>query len=137
MHKIYEDAMTENEMQIDPHFMNLVMMLQMSAMQMMGKIASPVSGNVEKNLDQCRISIDMLEMMVNKTHGNLNQEEQKFVNNILYNLRMNFLEESQKGEEPEDASETTANTGTASGEGENTSDTEDPSKGQSSTEMSD
>jgi len=97
--------MSEEEFKIDPLFMNLVMMLQMSAMQTMGKIASPISGKVERNLEQSRISIDMLDMVDNKTKGNLNKDEDQFLKSTLYNLRMNFVEESEKPEPDEGDSE--------------------------------
>ncbi len=88
--------MTDTEQNIDVHFFTLISSLQMAAWQQMGKIASPISGKVERNLDQARASIDMLNMISEKTKGNLNDEENKLLSQILYDLRMNFLDESRK-----------------------------------------
>jgi len=91
--------------EINSLFFQLVISLQMAAMQQMGKIASPLSGKIERDLDQARISIDMLTMFSEKTKGNLTPEEDRLLSNILYELRMNFLDESQKPKSEEDSSE--------------------------------
>jgi hypothetical protein len=88
--------MTESNMKMDMNFFQLVFSLQLAAFQKMGKTVSPVSGKMERNLEQARASIDMLAMLAEKTKGNLNEEEGKFLNSILYELRMNFLDESNK-----------------------------------------
>ena len=88
--------MNDSEMKIDQHLFQLVLSLQMAAMQNMGKIMSPVTGKVERNLEQARISIDMLSMISEKTKGNLNDEEGTFLNNILHELRLNFTDEAGK-----------------------------------------
>lgn len=131
--------MTEPESKINPHFMNLVMMLQMSAMQSMGKIASPVSGEIEKNLDHCRVSIDMLEMLAEKTSGNLNEDEKKYIDSTLYNLRMNYLEEYNKADEEKAESDIDKDKMSQSENPDktDTSETEKPENNQSTAEKSD
>ncbi len=95
--------MTDSEIKIDQHLFQLVLSLQMAAMQNMGKIMSPITGKVERNLEQARISIDMLSMISEKTKGNLNDEENRFVSNILHELRLNFTDEASKPDpKPED-----------------------------------
>jgi DNA replication initiation complex subunit (GINS family) len=88
--------MTDAEQKIDAHFFNLVLSLQVAAMQQMGKIASPVTGKVERNLDQAQASIDILGMLSEKTKNNLTDEEKELLDRILFELRMNFIEESKK-----------------------------------------
>ncbi len=88
--------MTDAELKIDQHLFQLVLSLQMAAMQNMGKIMSPVTGKIERNMEQARISIDLLNMFSEKTKGNLNNEEDKFLSNILHELRMNFTDEAGK-----------------------------------------
>jgi len=88
--------MTDSELKIDQHLFQLVLSLQMAAMQNMGKIMSPVTGKIERNLEQARVSIDMLNMISEKTRGNLNDEEDKFISNILHELRLNFTDEASK-----------------------------------------
>lgn len=88
--------MNETESKIDQHLFQLVLSLQMAAMQNMGKIMSPVTGKIERSLDQARMSIDMLNMISEKTKGNLNDEEDKFISNILHELRLNYTDEASK-----------------------------------------
>jgi hypothetical protein len=97
-----------SDSEIDANFFQLVVSLQIAAMQYIGKIVSPLSGKVERNLDQARISIDMLAMLSEKTKNNLNDDEENFLSKILYELRINFLDESRK---PEPKPEPTAEAG--------------------------
>jgi len=129
--------MTEPKSKINSHFMNLVMMLQMSAMQSMGKIASPVSGEIEKNLDHCRVSIDMLEMLAEKTSGNLNEDEKKYIDSTLYNLRMNYLEEYNKADEEKAESDIDKKNQTENPDKTDTSEAKKPENNQSTAEKSD
>ena len=91
--------MNESERKIDASFFQLIVSLQMAAMQQMGKIASPVSGKIEKNLDQARVSIDMLAMIAEKTDGNLTADEKDLIDRVLFEARMNFVDETKKSEE--------------------------------------
>jgi hypothetical protein len=89
---------TNEQSKIDTNFFQLVVSLQMAAMQNLGKIASPVSGEVERNLEQAKVSIDMLAMLDEKTKGNLTDEEKKLLEKSLYELRMNYVDEAKKDE---------------------------------------
>ncbi|HWR81909.1 MAG TPA: DUF1844 domain-containing protein [Candidatus Deferrimicrobium sp.] len=82
----------------DPHFFQLVLSLQTAAMHHMGKIASPITGQVERNLEMARYSIDMLDMLKRKMSGNLSKEEETFLGHVLYELRLNYVDEANKGE---------------------------------------
>ena len=88
--------MVEDQNKIDVNFFQLVVSLQMAAMQNMGKIASPITGKIERNLDQAKVSIDMLSMLSGKMEGNLTDEEKDLLDRALYELRMNFVDESKK-----------------------------------------
>jgi hypothetical protein len=80
-------------------FTQLVLSFQAAAWQQMGKVASVISGKVERNLEMARHSIDMLSMLEEKTKGNLNEDESKYLAHVLYELRMNYLEEMKRGPE--------------------------------------
>jgi hypothetical protein len=91
-----EPKMNDSDKQMDMNFFQLVLSLQVSAMQLMGKIASPITGKVERDLGQAKVSIDMLEMLSIKMKNNLSPEEDRFLSNILFELRMNYVDESKK-----------------------------------------
>ena len=97
--------MNDSDKQMDMNFFQLVLSLQVSAMQLMGKIASPITGKVERDLGQAKVSIDILEMLSAKTKNNLSPEEDRFLSNILFELRMNYVDESKKPEIPPESPE--------------------------------
>ncbi len=80
-------------------FFHLVFMFQTAALQQMGKLINPLTKKVERNLEQAKYSIDILELLQEKTRGNLKEEESKYLGNVLFELRMNYLEEVKKAEE--------------------------------------
>jgi hypothetical protein len=81
-------------------FFQLVLMFQTAALQQMGKLQNPITQKIERNLEQAKFSIGFLEMLEEKTKGNLIPEEERVLKNILYELRMNYLNESKKEEKP-------------------------------------
>jgi len=91
--------MTTDGGNIDPMFLQLVMSLEAAALQQMGKLQNPITGKVEKNLDICKSTIDMLEMIEKKTMGNLTQEEESLFKRTLYHLRMNYVDELKSTKE--------------------------------------
>ena len=100
------EAITPEQMN-EMLFMQVIIMFQGAAMQQMGKLANPVSGKVEPDLDQAKMSIDILGMLREKTKGNVNENEEKFLDHVLYELRMNYVDEVEKAKK-EKTEETTA-----------------------------
>ena len=74
----------------------------MAAMQAMGKLKNPLTDKIEKDLNQAQFSIDVLDMLKEKTKGNLNDYESRFLENILGQLKLNFIDEKNKESKPED-----------------------------------
>ena len=81
-------------------FVSLVFSLQQAAMAQLGKIANPATGKMEKNLIQAKATIDMLEMLKEKSKGNLTDTEQKIMLNTLDNLYLNYADEVEKPATP-------------------------------------
>lgn len=84
-------------------FMQLVMMFQGAAFQHMGKVMNPVTQKIERDMAQAKHAIDMLGMLAAKTQGNLEEGEQRLLDHTLYELRMNYIDEVNKGEGGEEA----------------------------------
>ena len=93
--------MSDNQADLQVMFYQLVLSLQASTMQYLGKVMSPVSGEIERNMDAARYAIDTLEMLQHKTTGNLTDDEKKMLDHVLYQLRMNYVEELKKPEAEE------------------------------------
>src|SRR5437763_6229546 len=75
-------------------FIEFVMMHAQNAALFLGQIPNPKSGEPEVNLDLARMFIDQLEMIQEKTRGNLTNEETMVLRNALSNLQMAFVEAS-------------------------------------------
>jgi len=74
-------------------FSGFCLSLATSALYHMGVAPHPESGEVpEKNLPLARHTIDTLEMLQGKTSGNLDEEEARLLESLLYELRMRFVE---------------------------------------------
>ena len=78
----------------------LVFMFQTAALQQMGKLKNPVTDKIEQDLQQAQISIDMLEMLHVKTKGNLTESEEKIFANVLRELKLNYVDEVGKSQQP-------------------------------------
>ncbi len=78
-------------------FTQLVLSFQAAAWQQMGKVQSIMTGKIDRNLVMAKHSIDMLAMLEEKTEGKLTEDETKYLKHVLYELRMNYLEEVKKG----------------------------------------
>lgn len=76
----------------------LISMLHFAALQQMGKLKNPVTDKIEKDLQQSRVSIDMLEMLQTKMKGNLAPDEGRFLSDVLQELRLNYVDEVRKSE---------------------------------------
>jgi len=114
--------MTDNQNELDVMFYQLVLSMQASTMQHLGKVISPVSGKVERNMDAAKYSIDILDMLKRKTAGNVTDDESKMLESVLYQLRMNYVEEVKKGEEDTDAEKPDKPAASETDEGKETSD---------------
>jgi hypothetical protein len=72
-------------------FMDLVSMLVSNALMQLGDLPDPVSGESAENLPGVQVMIGFLAMLQEKTKGNLSSEEDKILENALYDLRMRFM----------------------------------------------
>jgi hypothetical protein len=97
---------------IDGYLFRLIATFEAAAMQQLGKIAHPVTGDVEVSLEGARDSIEMLAMVQRKTDGNLSGDEGRLLQHVLYQLRMNYVDvaraEGAAGSEPEAGDEPAA-----------------------------
>ena len=79
----------------DQILLQLVYMFHTSAMQGLGKIADP-TGNINKNLDYVSQTIDLMEMLKEKTKGNTTEEIEKTLNQMISELQLNNVDEKSK-----------------------------------------
>ncbi len=70
----------------------LVSMLFTQAMATLGQIPDPISGKPKVNKPYAKHYIDTLEMIGDKTKGNLSSDESKILSEALHALRMVYVD---------------------------------------------
>src|SRR5205814_1979030 len=80
--------------ELSQRFIEFVMMHAQNAALFLGQIPNPKTGEGEVNLELAKMFIDQLEMIQEKTRGNLTNEETTVLRNALSNLQMAFVEAS-------------------------------------------
>ena len=89
----------------DQLFIHLVNTFVQSAWISLGKVKSPVSDKLERNLEQATYYIDLLDMLQKKMKSNLSEWEEQYIIHSLSELKMNFIEENKKIDEGADSSQ--------------------------------
>lgn len=75
-------------------FIEFVMMQAQQAAMFLGRIPNPQTGKPEINLEIARMFIDQLEMIHEKTRGNLSNEESEILTRVLSDLQLTFVQVS-------------------------------------------
>lgn len=80
-----------------PHFdfTTFVLSLSHSALMHLGEAPNPETGTIESNLPLARQTIDLVAMLEEKTKGNLTGDEERLLGQILFDLRMRYVERSK------------------------------------------
>ena len=81
---------------LEVNFMMFITSLSMQAMMSLGLYPNPITKKEEKNLDAAKYTIDTIAMIQEKTKGNLTSEESRLIDNILYDLRMKYVESNKE-----------------------------------------
>jgi Domain of unknown function (DUF1844) len=77
-------------------FATFVLSLGSSALMHLGEVEQPGTGKLEKNLPLAKHSIDLLSMLEAKTKGNLTAPEAQLLENLLFDLRLRYVEALKK-----------------------------------------
>lgn len=79
-------------------FNALILSLGSSAIVHLGEAPDPTSGKKRDQPDftMAQQSIDLLAVLQEKTRGNLTAEEARFLDNMLYDLRLLFVQVSKR-----------------------------------------
>ncbi|NWF93488.1 MAG: DUF1844 domain-containing protein [Syntrophaceae bacterium] len=72
-------------------FTSLIFSLSTSALIQLGEIRDPLTQQMNKNLPLAKQTIDLLGILKEKTKGNLTSDEEKALENILYDLRLRYV----------------------------------------------
>ncbi len=79
------------------NFASFILSLSTSVMYHFGDYPDPVSKKAERNLPAAKQTIDILSMLKNKTAGNLDEGEKGLIDGMLFELRIRYVKEKDKG----------------------------------------
>ena len=83
-----------------PGFETLVSYLSTTAFFQLGLLPGPGGERIPPDLPNARRTIDMLEVLQRKTHGNLTAEEGQMLEEVLYEMRMTYVELQKRLAQP-------------------------------------
>jgi len=78
------------------NFSTFVISLSTQALVHLGEIPNPLSGEVERDIPVAKQMIDILGMLREKSRGNLDQGEEKLMEEVLFDLRMRYVDAVKK-----------------------------------------
>lgn len=73
-------------------FIEFIMMQAQQTALFLGRLPNPQTGRPEVNLEVAHMLIDQLEMIREKTRGNLNHEETEILGSILSDLQLGYVQ---------------------------------------------
>ena len=86
--KVYKESIID--------FSSFLLSLSTQAFISLGEMKNPMTGEVKVNLDATKQVIDIICMLKERTKGNLEPSETKLLDNILYDLRLKYIEKTEK-----------------------------------------
>jgi Domain of unknown function (DUF1844) len=87
----YAGAQRASEAQ-EISFANFVVGLSLEALAALGEIPDPSGGQRRSDLRAAQQFIDIIAMLLDKTRGNLDHDEENLIETILFDLRMKYVE---------------------------------------------
>jgi hypothetical protein len=84
------DALDDDKRRMEVDFTTLVLSFHQVAVHALG--GGPEDEDVPINLPAARMQIDMLRLLKEKTEGNLETDEGKLLDNVLYELHMAYVD---------------------------------------------
>lgn len=88
---------TKQSGELKMDFSTFILSLNASSMIHMGEIPDPVDKTRSVNLPAAKHTVEILEIIQDKTAGNLDETERKLLEDILYNLRLKYVQLSKPG----------------------------------------
>lgn len=76
------------------NFTNFVLSLSTSALFHFGDFPDQSGGKAQKNMSAAKQTIDILDMLNEKTKGNLSEQEKNLIQGVLYELKLRYVKEN-------------------------------------------
>jgi hypothetical protein len=84
--------MSEIKLNFSTFILSLASTVHMSA----GFVPNPATGKTDKNLPAAKETISLLEILKEKTKGNLTKEEEELFDNMLFECRMVYMKGAEE-----------------------------------------
>ena len=88
--------MSQQPEQLEASFSTLALSIASSAAMAMGLAPDPNTNKTEKNMEMARFNIDLLKLLKTKTSGNLESEETQFLDSLISDLQIKFVDANKK-----------------------------------------
>ena len=75
-------------------FSSIVILLYFPALVQLGLVEDPTTGARQENLGLAKRNIDLLDLLKDRTKGNLEAEEEKFLAGALDQLKLAYLKKA-------------------------------------------
>lgn len=98
--KVNAERATKKGNTTDPGLMRLISIMASQAYIFLGAIENPATGTPTPNPEQARESIDCLAALAEKTQGNLSEEEDKLLKQVVSELRMIYVDLTRGPSDP-------------------------------------
>ena len=85
------DAKRRCAANVDLDFSTFIVSVGTTALVGLGLAEHPEGGETSVDLVMAKQNIDILAILCDKTHGNLNEAEDKLLQNLLYDLRLAYV----------------------------------------------
>lgn len=86
--------MEKNGKDVPVNFVTFVLSLAGAVQIGLGLVPNPQTGKTEKDLAAAKGTIDILEMLKEKTKGNLTKDEEDIFEHVLYECRMGYVQQT-------------------------------------------
>ena len=90
-----QEAPTEEAELPEVDFAGFLLSLATSAMAHLGEVPDPATGSTTENLAAAKQMIHILSILQEKTKGNLEPDEDRLLDHLLYELRMKYLSKTK------------------------------------------
>lgn len=77
-------------------FSTFILSLSTSVLINLGELPDPLKNEKDINLPLAKQTIGLIEMLMEKTKGNLTEDEDRLIDGMLYDLRMKYVEAVKK-----------------------------------------
>ena len=86
-----KERWSDNDLLYEFGFSTFILSLSTSALVHLGELPDPITNKKEINLQLAKQTISIIEMLKDKTKGNLTSDEESLIDSVLYDVRLKYL----------------------------------------------